>query len=478
MKKTCNLIMSSENILTVVGTGFVGLVTSAIFADKGYRTIALDINEEIIAKVNKGEAHFFEPHLQELLERVVLKKKTLIASSEIIESIKASSITFVCVGTPSKEDGTCDLQYIENVAKKIGKALESKNEYHLVIVKSTVVPGTTRTKVKEVIEKISNKEAGKDFGLCMCPEFLREGQSVHDTLYPDRIIIGQYDERSGKLAKELFEDMYYKQEDDFVSNWFAVYNKKIRQPTILRFPIETAECIKYANNSFLATKISFINEFANICEQIKGVDINDVAKGIGLDFRINSNFLRAGAGFGGSCFPKDLQAIINFSLEQGYQPKILESVIKVNQKQAERMVELAEKKLGSLQQKQVAILGLSFKPETDDMRNAPSVIVINSLLKKGAKVVAWDPEAMDEAKKENRFGKGITYANTYQEALNQADVCMVLTEWSVFKALKPRDFKNMKQLIIIDGRRIYDSKEFSESGIEYIGIGLGTKKDK
>ncbi|MHA1126509.1 MAG: UDP-glucose dehydrogenase family protein [Candidatus Heimdallarchaeota archaeon] len=470
--------MSSKNILTIVGTGFVGLVTSAIFADNGYQTMALDINKEIVNKVNNGEAHFFEPHLQELLERVVLKKKTLIASSEIIESIKTSSITFICVGTPSKEDGTCDLQYIENVAKDIGRALESKKEYHQVIVKSTVVPGTTRTKVKEIIEKNSNKQAGKDFGLCMCPEFLREGQSIHDTLYPDRIIIGQYDEQSGTLAEKLFKDIYLKQEDEFVSNWFAIYGKKSNQPPILRFPIETAECIKYANNSFLATKISFINEFANICERIEGVDINDVATGIGLDFRINSNFLRAGAGFGGSCFPKDLQAIINFAHEQGYQPKLLESVVNVNHAQAKRMVELAEEKLGSLQQKQVAILGLSFKPETDDMRNAPSILVINSLIKKGANVIAWDPEAINEAKKEEWVGNEIIYTENYQEALNQADVCLLLTEWSVFKGLKPRDFKNMKQPIIIDGRRIYDSKEFLKSGIEYTGIGLGTRRDK
>ncbi|MHA1921586.1 MAG: UDP-glucose dehydrogenase family protein [Candidatus Heimdallarchaeota archaeon] len=470
--------MSSKNILTIIGTGFVGLVTSAIFADKGYRIIALDINEKIIAKVNKGEAHFFEPHLQKLLERVVLKKKTLTASSEIIESIKNSNITFICVGTPSKKDGTCDLQYIEKAAKDIGKALESKNEYHLVIVKSTVVPGTTRTKVKEIIEKNSNKVAGKDFGLCMCPEFLREGQSVHDTIYPDRIIIGQYDKQSGKLAKELLKNMYYKQEEEFVSNWEAVYGKITDPPEILRFPLETAECIKYANNSFLATKISFINEFANICERIEGVDINDVAKGIGLDFRINAKFLRAGAGFGGSCFPKDLQAIINFSLEHGYQPQILESVVEVNKKQALRMVELAEEKLGTLQQKQVAILGLSFKPETDDMRNAPSLIVINSLLKKGANVIAWDPEAINEAKKEEWFGSKITYAANYQEALKDADICLLLTEWAVFKALKPQDFQKMKQPIIIDGRRIYDSKDFSKSGIEYTGIGLGITKDK
>jgi UDPglucose 6-dehydrogenase len=470
--------MNSRTSLTVIGTGFVGLVTSAIFADKGFKTTALDINEKIVAMVNKGKAHFFEPQLQELLERVVLKKKTLTASSEIIESIKTSSITFICVGTPSQEDGTCDLQYVENVAKDIGKALESKDEYHLVIMKSTVVPGTTRSQVKEIIEKNSNKKAGKDFGLCMCPEFLREGQSVHDTLYPDRIIIGQYDKQSGELANEFFEKMYHKKNDELDSNWFKAYGKKRNQPEILRVTLETAECIKYANNSFLATKISFINEFANICEQIEGVDINDVAKGIGLDFRINANFLRAGAGFGGSCFPKDLQAIINFAHKHGYQPKILESVVEVNKKQAKHMVELAENKLGSLKKKQIAILGLSFKPETDDMRNAPSLIVINSLLEKGANVIAFDPEAINEAKKEEWLGNKITYAESYQEALNQADICLILTEWSAIKALKPKDFQNMKQPIIIDGRRIYDSEEFAKLGVEYIGIGLGIKKDK
>ncbi len=467
--------MNSEKRITITGTGFVGLVTGAILADKGFKVIALDIDQQKVDTVNKGESFFFEPNLSALLKRVILENKTLVASTNIIESIKKSNVTFICVGTPSREDGSCDLQYIEQSARDIGQAIKEKEEYHLVIAKSTIVPGTTRNLIKTIIEKVSGKKTGDDFGLCMNPEFLREGQSVHDSVFPDRIIIGEYDEKSGKMLEEIFRVLYNEKEDQFTKNWEEIYKKKVACPEILRFPLETAECIKYANNSFLATKISFINEFANICERIEGVDINDIAKGIGLDFRINPLFLRAGAGFGGSCFPKDVRAIMKFAKDVGFEPKILKSVLEINAHQAKRMVELAEEKLGGLSGAQVCILGLSFKPDTDDMRSAPSIKIIEQLLAKGAKVTAYDPKAIAEAKKECWLGDKITYADSIQTALKDADACLLVTEWSEFRKLEPSDFRSMKTPILIDGRRIYEPEKFLKEGIIFSGIGIGLK---
>ncbi len=469
--------MNSKVKITITGTGFVGLITAAVFADKGFSVVTLDIDQEKVDTVNKGETFFFEPHLPSLIQRVVLKKKTLTATTDIAESIKSSDVTFICVGTPSQEDGSCDLQYIEQSARDIGRAIKEKNEYHLVIAKSTIVPGTTRNLIKKTIEEESGMKAGVGFGLCMSPEFLREGQSVHDTVYPDRIVIGEHDKKSGEILEGIFRFLYSEKADEYTKNWEAIYSKQVQCPEILRFSLETAECIKYANNSFLATKISFINEFANISERIEGVDINNIAKGIGLDFRINPRFLRAGAGFGGSCFPKDVRAIMKFAKDVDYEPKILKSVIDVNTHQAKRMVELAEEKLETLSGKVVCILGLSFKPETDDMRSAPSIKIVDQLLSKNAKIIAYDPKAMSEAKKEQWIGDKIIYANSIQDALKDSDICMLITEWAEFKSLEPKDFKSMKNPILIDGRRIYEPEKFLKEGIKYSGIGLGLKSN-
>lgn len=463
--------------ITFAGTGFVGLVTAAIFADRGFETIALDVNKERVHSVNQGRAFFFEPGLQPLLKRVVLEDKKLSASIKIVEKILATDITFICVGTPSRKDGSCDLKYVKQSAKQIGQALAQKEDYHLVVVKSTIIPGTTRGVIKETIELESRKTAGEDFGLCMAPEFLREGKSIFDTLYPDRIIIGQFDEPSGTKLNEVFNELYEGDKDQFNSQWEEIYHKEIVMPTTLRLSLEEAECVKYANNSFLATKISFINEFANICERIPGVDINKVAQGIGLDHRINSQFLRAGAGFGGSCFPKDVRAIIQFAKNKGYSPKILQSTIATNKHQAKRMVELAEEKIGGLEGKRVAILGLSFKPGTNDMRHAPSIKIINYLLEKKATVIAFDPQAVAEAKKVKEIGENITYATTIKECLKGADVCLLVTEWQEFKELQPEDFKQMKTPTLIDGRRVYDYHDFLAQGIDYVGVGLGLKEE-
>jgi len=470
--------LTEKQKIAVAGVGFVGLITGAIFADKGYDVIALDIDENKITLLKKGEGYFFEPHLDELLRRVVLEKNTLSASTDILSNLRGSDCIFICVNTSSKADGSIDLSNTKSIANSIGQALVDKDEYSLIIVKSTVVPGTTYNVVKEIIEQASGKKAGKDFGLCMCPEFLREGQSVHDAIYPDRLIIGEFDQKSGDILMEIFQDLYQTDDNAFVDNWIKIYEKPIILPEILRTTLETAECIKYANNSFLATKISFINEFANICEMLPGVDVKNVAKGIGLDYRISSSFLQAGTGFGGSCFRKDLNAIIHFAKSNDYQPKLLESTLAINDYQAQHMIELTKKLVGEIKNKKIAILGLSFKPETSDMRDAPSMKIIDGLLEQGAKIIAFDPQAMKEAQEEHWIGSKISYAESVEEALTAADACLIVTEWSLFKELTPQIFLDkMKTPIIIDGRRIYNPELFIENGIKYLGIGLGKIKE-
>jgi len=467
--------MEMKTKISVFGTGFVGLVTAAVFADKDIQVIAVDIDADKVASVNNGKPFFYEPHLEQLLERVVLEKKTLKATTEQVQSVLETDLTFICVGTPTNKNGSCNLTFVREASKTIGRALATKDSYHVVVVKSTVVPETTRKVVLPLLEQESKKKAGRDFGLCMNPEFLREGQSVHDTIYPDRIIIGEIDEQSGETLQQLYEQLYSSKKNAFADFWSKVFAKEPFQPEIRRYSLETAELIKYANNCFLATKISFINEIANLCELTPGADVNDIAQAIGLDFRINPHFLKAGAGFGGSCFPKDVGAIVTFARMRKYEPILLESVLTVNSYQAKHMVDLAEEELGALEGKTIAILGLAFKPGTDDMRNAPSLKIIEYLLEKKAKVTAWDPKAIPEARKKHWLGEKITYGISLEETLRGADACLVVTDWSEIKSLTPQSFKEMRQQIVIDGRRIYQYKEFLQAGIKYRGIGLGSE---
>jgi UDPglucose 6-dehydrogenase len=323
-----------------------------------------------------------------------------------------------------------------------------------VVVKSTVVPGTTENMVKPIIEKHSGKRCGIGFGLCMNPEFLREGAALYDTLHPDRIIIGEYDKKSGDVFENLFTQFY-----------------KEELPPIIRTNPSTAELIKYANNAFLATKISFINTIANVCEKIPGADVTTVAEGIGLDERIGSLFLRAGLGYGGSCFPKDVKALIAFSKSLGYEPTLIKTVKEVNNVQPYKAVELAEKLVGDLKGKRIAILGLAFKPGTEDMREATSIKVVDRLLKKKARVIVYDPVAMDNAKK--IFGEKVSYSSSAIECIRNAVCCIIVTEWDEFRNLGPEDFvKHMKEPNVVDGRRIYEPRRFGERN-HFTAVGLG-----
>ena len=446
--------MKKQPKISVIGAGYVGLCTAVGFASKGYNVITSEVDEEKAKKINQGIPPFHEPGLQEKLKDSIQRGNLKCLVNQTEKAICESDLTFVTVGTPSKPDGSIDLKYIESAAHDIGKALKQKNNYHVTIIKSTVVPGTTQNTVKPILEKESKKTCSKDFGLCMNPEFLRQGSAFQDTLNADRVVIGSYDKRSGDVLEELYKDFY-----------------STHIPPIIRTTLSTAELIKYASNAMLATKISFINTIANICEKIQGADVKDVATAMGLDKRIGPLFLDAGLGYGGSCFPKDVKALIASSKAFGYAPELLESVEEVNHAQPLKAVQLCKQQLGNLEGKKIAILGLAFKPDTDDMREARVIPIINQLLKEGAHVTAYDPVAIPTAK--TIFNTKIQYASSALDCIKNADCCIIVTEWPEFQKLTPEDFmKNMKQPVLVDGRRIYNPQAYSAK-LNFTAIGLG-----
>jgi UDPglucose 6-dehydrogenase len=450
--------MEKSNI-SVLGIGYVGLCTAVGFASKGYNVIASTHDAEKAAKINKGIPPFHEPNLQNLLEKTVQNGclKCLIDQTE--KAVLETDLTFNAVGTPSRPDGSIDLQFIEASSRDMGKALHKKSTYHVVVIKSTVVPGTTQDLVKPILEKESKKKCGPDFGLCMSPEFLRQGSAFEDTMHTDRIVIGEYDKKSGDTLENLYKDFYAK-----------------NMPPTIRTTLSTAELIKYASNSLLATKISYINTIANICEKIPGADVKTVATAMGLDKRIGPLFLNAGLGYGGSCFPKDVKALMAYSKNLGYPLKLLDAVEDVNKTQPLKAIQFCKEQLGNLKGKHIAILGLAFKADTDDMREARAIPIINQLTKEGAIVTAYDPVATPIAK--TIFKNKIQYASSAISCLKNADCAILVTEWDEFKKLTPEDFtKNMKQPILFDGRRIYNLETFSRK-LKFNAIGLGNQTSK
>jgi UDPglucose 6-dehydrogenase len=440
--------------ISVIGVGYVGLCTAVGLASKGYKVIACDIDPEKIQKINQGVPPFFEPELQEKLAESIKAGNLQGIVNQTDMAVKETDITYVAVGTPSKTDGSIDLQYIESAASNIGQALKHKSSYHVTVIKSTVVPGTTQNVVLPALERESKKKVGKDFGLCMNPEFLRQGSAFQDTLNADRVVIGSFDKKSGDTLEALYKDFYSQ-----------------RLPPIIRTTLSTAELIKYASNAMLATKISFINTIANICEKIPGADVKVVAKAMGLDKRIGSLFLDAGLGYGGSCFPKDVKALIACSKAFGYDPELLDSVEHVNKKQPLKAVEFCKQHLGNLNGKKIALLCLAFKPDTDDMREARVIPIINQLLKEGAKITAYDPVAIPVAK--GIFGEKIEYVSSANDCLRNADAAILVTEWPEFKKITPADFKKlMRNPVLIDGRRIYDPETYGLE-LKFTAIGLG-----
>jgi len=434
--------------------GYVGLCTASTFASRGIRTIGIDIDEARVDQIRKGKAPLHEPQLDAMLKKAI--RSRLLAASSDISSAADTGTTFLTVGTPSQQDGSIDLSYVKNVTEDLGSVLREKRGYHLVVVKSTVVPGTTNGTVRRFLEQSSGKKVGSEVGLCANPEFLKEGTAINDALHPDRIVIGSNDKKSANQLTILYRKFYGSQ----------------LPPVILTNP-ESAELVKYASNAFLATKISFINTVASIAQQIPGVDVGTIAEAIGLDPRIGGLFLKAGPGYGGSCFHKDLQALINYSQNNGYDPILFRATEETNEQQANKVVDMAETLLGSLSNKKVVVLGLAFKKDTDDIREASSLRVINQLKTKGAHVIAYDPMAIPNAKKQ--LADQISYADNSHSALKGAACAIIMTEWDEFRKLKPKDFQAyMKTPNIVDARRIYDPREFSR--LNYVAIGLGASR--
>ncbi|MFX1304998.1 MAG: UDP-glucose dehydrogenase family protein [Promethearchaeota archaeon] len=435
--------------VSILGTGFIGLCSAVCFANKDIKVLTSTHNEKKAAIINDGKAPFFEAGLQEMMDNIKENNPELLQClTDPIKAIIETDISMITQGTPMREDKSIDLSFIESTAREIGEALKTKNKYHLVVVRSTVVPGTTRNLVSKIINEVSGKEPEIDYGLCMQPEFLAEGRSIEDTLHPDRIVIGEFDEKSGAMLQEFYE--YF-------------YGDHLKNCPILRMNLESAELVKYGNNCLLSTKISYANEFANFAELVPNVDIVQVMKGVGLDYRINPRFLGAGVGFGGSCFHKDVNAIKAWSKSKGYTSRLLEAVLDINDDQAIHIVNTAENLVGKLAGKRITLLGLAFKPGTDDMREAASIRVINELRKRGAtNIVGYDPKALKTAEAE--LGDIIQYAGSKEEALKDSECALLITEWDEFKRLTPDDFKKyMKTPNLIDGRRLYDYNRFNEA---------------
>ena len=435
--------------VSILGTGFIGLCSAACFADRDIKVLASTHNKKKAALINEGKAPFYEAGLQEIMNDIKEKSPELLQClTDPVKAVLETDISMITQGTPMRDDKSIDLSFIESTAREIGEALKNKNQYHLVVVRSTVVPGTTRNLVSKIIEEVSGKQPGRDYGLCMQPEFLAEGRSIEDTLHPDRIVIGEFDEKSGSILQEFYE--YF-------------YGDHLKICPILRMNLESAELVKYGNNCLLSTKISYANEFANFAELVPNVDISQVMKGVGLDYRLNSRFLRAGVGFGGSCFHKDVNAIKAWSKSKGYTSRLLEAVLNINDDQAIHIVDIAEELVGKLAGKKITLLGLAFKPGTDDMRQAASIRVINELRKRGVtNIIGYDPKANKMA--EIELGDKIKYADSIEEALKDSECVLLITEWDDFAELTPDDFKtHMKTPNLVDGRRIYDYDKFNES---------------
>ncbi len=434
--------------LSIIGTGYVGLTTGVGFAKKGHDVICVDIDEEKVEKINRGEPPIYEEGMNELMRNVVdgEAEGSLRGTTNVAEAVNNSELTFICVGTPSRKDGGIDTSQVEGAASDVSKALKEKDGYHVVCVKSTVVPGTTDSVVLPILEE-SGKEVRKDFGLGMNPEFLREGVALEDFLHPDRIVIGAIDEKSSEVISEAYKD-------------FDCPKK--------RTDIRTAEMIKYASNALLATKISFANELSRVCEKV-GIDVYDVMDGVGLDHRVKRDFLNAGCGFGGSCFPKDVKALVNLSKEKGVRTEILDSVLSVNESQPIHTVELLEEELGDLKGKRIALLGLSFKGGTDDVRETRALPMVQEIQRKKGKVIGYDPKAADNFL---RLVPSMETAGSIEETLEGADACIIQSDWAEFKELKSDDFKVMKNKVVLDARRILNPEELSDE-IRYIGVGKG-----
>src|SRR5574344_447548 len=435
--------------IAIVGTGYVGLVSGTCFAETGVNVTCVDVNSEKIENLKKGLIPIYETGIEELISRNV-KAQRLSFTTSLEECLNNVDIVFSAVGTPPDEDGSADLSYVLDVARTIGKNM---NKYILIVTKSTVPVGTAQKVKKAIQDELDKRNIQIEFDVASNPEFLKEGNAIDDFMKPDRVVIGVESERAQKLMSSLYKP-------------FMRLNSRV-----IFMDIASAEMTKYAANSMLAPRISFMNDIANLCE-IVGADVNMVRQGIGSDARIGSKFLYSGCGYGGSCFPKDVKALIKTAQQNGYEMEVLEAVERVNEKQKSVLFRKAVAYFGGdLKGKKAAIWGLSFKPETDDMREAPALVLIDMLLKAGCQVVAYDPIAMPETKR--RIGDVIKYAEDKYSAVDGVDMLFLLTEWKEFRVVSYTELKSrMGRTVIFDGRNIYDKEEMTENGLTYYGIGI------
>lgn len=429
--------------IAVIGTGYVGLVSGACFAEFGIHVTCVDVDKEKIDKLNKNIIPIYEPGLDQIVEKNV-KAGRLDFTTDLKAAVERSKVVFFAVGTPPKEDGSPDMSFYQQAAADVADAM---NSYKVLVTKSTVPVGTGKWLREFVAGRIP---ADMKFGVASNPEFLREGAAIEDFMRPDRVVIGSNEPDAIEVMKELYRPLYL-----------------IETPIVIT-SLEAAELIKYAANAFLATKITFINEVANLCDAI-GCDVHDVARGMGMDNRIGRKFLHPGPGYGGSCFPKDTRALTTVADQFGVETRIVDAVIEANEMQRQAMIPKIEKLAGGLDGKTIGVLGLSFKPETDDMRESPAIEIVHGLIERGAAVRAFDPVAMEEAR---HYLNGIEYASDEYDAIKGADVLVILTEWNQFRAL---DMEKVKELLrspkVADLRNIYEPEDMVEMGFEYVGVG-------
>ncbi len=434
--------------IAVIGTGYVGLVTGACFAEFGVFVTCVDKDEEKVESLKKGIIPFYEPGLEELVSRNY-KQGRIRFTTNIGEAIEEALVLFIAVGTPPRGDGSADLSYVDEVAREIANHI---NSYKVVVTKSTVPVGTGE-RLRKIISETLDKKSGDTsvgFDIVSNPEFLREGAAIEDFMRPNRVVLGADSRQAIAILKDLYRPLYL-----------------IETPIVI-CNIETAELIKYASNSFLAVKISFINEIANLCEKV-GADVNMVAKGVGLDGRIGPKFLHAGAGFGGSCFPKDTRALLQIASARNVELGIVKAAIEANERQIKFMSDKISSAIPDIKGKTIAILGLSFKPHTDDIREAPALAIIQRLVAEGAKIRTYDPVAMDNARKSVT---GIMYCTDAYDACSGADAVAIVTEWNQFRNLDLERIKGLlKKPLFFDFRNIYNPEKMKESGFEYHSVG-------
>lgn len=435
-----------------VGLGYVGLSTAVCLADKGIGVIGIDVDEPKVAGIAKGHPPFHEARLTPMMRRA-LRKGSLRVGTDF-EQFREAKIAFITVGTPSLEDGGIDTEYVETASRQIGRQLGKMKGYRLIVVKSTVIPGTTEGTVRSILERESGKRAGRQFGLASNPEFLHEGSAVRETLHPEAVVIGGHDRRSATTLLGLYRTFYG------------------RLPPVVTTTIPNAEMMKYAINSGRAAQVSFVNTVANLCTKVPGCDYDEVRKGLSLIARMDDRYLGAGLGFGGSCLPKDSRALASALRNAGVSDEVLSAAMRINEGQMSESIRLAEKMVGALEGKRVSILGLAFKPGTDDVRESVPIQLARTLVKIGADVTVYDPVAMENTRKV--LGAQLTYADSAKSCIRGSECVFIATGWDEFKSLRPKDIRTlMASPVVVDGRRVFDQQRFRKAGVRISVIGTG-----